>query len=106
MVQTIRIPTPAESRRIAMGKVSNASKSILLEEDQKFVSVLIRLAPGVQQPGDYPALKAAIEAIPGIQEIIPMVQGITPTELEPDIQTQIVVASRIKPISTATAPVE
>lgn len=74
MTATITIPEADERLQIACNKRARASGSLLLDASQKFACVLVKLAPAVTQ-ADYPALKAAIEAVAGVQEISLLVDG-------------------------------
>ena len=60
------------------------SNNKVLAVGQKFAVCLIRLADAVNQPGDYAALKVAIEAIPGIQEINLLIDGQCPASIPAD----------------------
>ena len=52
--------------------------------EQKVAVVVLKLAPGVDQPGDYAALKTAVEAITGIQNVELMVDGQAPATIPAD----------------------
>ncbi len=64
-------------RRYYQNKAMRASKAIELDADTKYAVVLLKLAPGVAQPDDYPALGAAIRAVQGIAGIELLVDGET-----------------------------
>jgi len=66
---------------IAIGRKSKQHESIALTADQKYAVVIMPLAQAVTQ-ADYPALKAAIQAVPGIQDGVRIIiDGRTPASL-------------------------
>ena len=77
MTATIIIPNADEQLQIAVNKRARASGNLLLDENQKFACVLLKLEPTATQ-GDYPVLKTAIEAVAGIQEASLLADGQVP----------------------------
>jgi hypothetical protein len=76
---TITIPSAAQQLKAALNStLGNRHGSVDVGSDQKFAVVFIPLVPAVTQ-ADYPALKAAIEAIAGIQPISLLIDGQMPT---------------------------
>ena len=61
--------TDAEKIELGFSKSKKASNSIDLENDTKYALVVLKLAAGVKQPGDYAQLKTAIVAITGITDV-------------------------------------
>lgn len=90
MVQTISIPDANEQLQIACNKRARGSFNTVLPENQKHACVLLRLAPAVT-PANYPALKTAVEAIPGIQSVELMMDGHIPASLPEDTEIRLYV---------------
>jgi len=70
---TITITEPSADQQLlnlynSEQRMRVASGALSLEVDATYALCLIRLAPAVEQ-SDYPALKTAIEAVTGVQEI-------------------------------------
>ena len=66
-VPTLTRLTAEQLIKMEFGKLRKNSGPVDLLDDADYAVCLFRLAPGVEQ-SDYPALKAAIEGITGIQE--------------------------------------
>ena len=96
MVQTITEPTADEKQQLIYNRKMRAGATVTVDPSQKFAVVLIKLAPAVNQPGDYPALAAAINAIPGIQEIELLIDGVTPAAIPANTQLRIVSEAQIR----------
>lgn len=95
MTTTITIPDSDEQLQIAVNKRARASGNLLLNADQKFACVLLKLAPAVTQ-GDYPALKTAIEAVTGIQEISLLVDGRVPVSIPVDHRVRLYLEAQVR----------
>lgn len=85
MARTLSEPTADEQLLDIYNRGMRISDRIVLETDQKYALCLIKLAAAVT-PGDYPALKAAIEAVTGVQEINLVVDHQTRATLPTDTQ--------------------
>lgn len=95
MPVTITIPDADEQLQIAVNKRSRASGNLLLDGNQKFACVLLRLAPDVG-PGDYLALKIYIEAHTGIQGVSLLVDGQVPVVIPEDHQMRVYVEAAMR----------
>lgn len=95
MPATIYIPDADEQLQIAVNKRARASGNLLLDENQKFACVLLKLAPSVVQ-SDYPALKAAIGAITGIQDVGLLVDGQVSASIPIDTQLRLYVEAAMR----------
>lgn len=95
MAATITIPDADEQLQIAVNKRARASGNLLLDEDQKFACVLLRLAPAVTQD-DYAVLRADIQAIPGIQGASLLVDGQVPTDISEDYQVRLYLEAALR----------
>lgn len=79
------IPTPDMASDAAyVDRVNRKSRAggttIVVDPEQKVAIVYLPLAPGVDQPGDYAAIRTAIEAVTGIQDDVTLVvDGQVPT---------------------------
>ncbi len=85
MARTLSEPTADEQLLDIYNRGMRIADRIVLETDQKYALCLLKLASAVQST-DYPALKAAIEAITGIQEISLVVDHQTRSTLPTDTQ--------------------
>jgi len=79
MVATIPIPSDDDQLRISCNKRSRATGSVNIDEGQKYACVVLKLNPGVSQPGDYATLKSNIESVLGIQSVSLLIDGQIPT---------------------------
>ena len=61
--------TADELEDLAFSKRKRVGFSGDLKNDTKYALVLVELAPGVSQPGDYPALKTALIGVTGIVDV-------------------------------------
>jgi hypothetical protein len=103
MTQTITIPSAADQLAVALNStLGNRGGSVDVGSDQKFAVVFVPLAPAVTQ-GDYPALKAAIEAIAGIQPISLLIDGQMPT-IPADMTATIKVNAQMRLRKTPVDP--
>jgi hypothetical protein len=93
---TIEEPTPDQQQQIIYNKRMRGTNIVAVDPDQKFAVTLIKLAAGVNQPGDYPALKTAIEAIAGIQEISLLIDGQTPSTIPAETELRVLVEGQIR----------
>jgi len=66
------------------------SAPLALTAGERYVACRFRLAAAVVQPGDYPALKTAIEGIAGIQEVYLLVDGQCPASIPDGKQLRLV----------------
>lgn len=78
-VRTLTMPSADEQQKLVRNR-TRISNNEPIGLSQKFAVVLLKLAPAVTQ-ADYPALKAAVEDIPGIQNVALLVDGLTDTTL-------------------------
>ena len=67
-IPTITRPSADERLRIVYGKRLKKTVQEDLIPEAKYAVCILRLAPAVEK-SDYPALKASVEAIAGIQDI-------------------------------------
>jgi hypothetical protein len=95
MANTIIIPDADAQLRIAVNKRARQSDTVLLDADQKFACVLIKLAPAVT-PDDYPALKAALEGVAGIEEVRLLVDGQAPGSIPAGAQVRLYVQGQMR----------
>ncbi len=68
MTITLIDMTPDQRLRLAVSKGLKRVVNKTLEDGTKYAICLLKLHPTVV-PGDYPALKTAVEGVTGIQEI-------------------------------------
>jgi len=95
-VVSITEPT-ADTQQVNMyNRAMRRSNVKVLSLDQKYAVCLISLAPAVNQPGDYAALRAAIEAITGIQEIELLIDGQTPSSIPVDKELRMVCEAHLR----------
>jgi hypothetical protein len=93
-IKTIRALTEDEQAVLVFNRRMRGANSVALNTGQKVAVCALKLAPAVQQ-SDYPALKAAVDAIAGIQEIELLVDfqapNIVPSgrEIRLNIDTQV-----------------
>lgn len=87
-VQTLENPTVDEQQKLVRNRTRRGN-SVPISTSQKFAVVLLKLAPAVTQ-ADYPALVTAIKAIPGIQDISLLVDGVTDTSCPPTSKFKLV----------------
>ncbi len=67
-----------------------------IDTGQKFAVCLIELAGGVNQPGDYAALKASVEAIAGIERISLLIDGQAPATIPVDMELRLCVEGHLR----------
>lgn len=72
-VKRLTMPTTDEQQRIIRNRTREGNR-VEMPTGQKFADVVLWLAPAVTE-ADFPALGAAIKAIPGIQNVTLMVHG-------------------------------
>ena len=77
-VQTITEPSADEQKVDLYNTRMRRSNVEVLVADSKYAVCLIRLHPAVNQRGDYPALKVALEAVAGIQDVSLLIDGHAP----------------------------
>jgi len=100
MAKTLAEPTADAQLLDVYNRGMRIADRIVLETDQKYALCLIKLAAAVQ-PGDYPALKTAIEAITGVQEISLVVDHQTRATLPTDTQLVAILELNLRIESTA-----
>lgn len=83
-VSTITEPSADQQQKDLYNRRMRASNVVTLDTGAKYATVVVKLAPAVNQPGDYGALKTAIEQIAGIQSISLMVDGQAPAAIPAD----------------------
>ena len=104
MAETISIPSAAEAMRIAVAKSARKSKTISIPAGQKVAVVVLPLNSGVTS-ADYPALKAAIEAITRIQNGVNLVvDGISRASVEAGYEQLLHVAVQLMTREIPTPP--
>ena len=83
-VVTITEPSADQQQKAMFNRSMRATAVVDLDTGAKYALVAIKLAPGVDQPGDYAAMKTAIEAVSGVQEINLLVDGQAPASIPAD----------------------
>lgn len=78
-VQTLTMPDADDQQKLIRNRTKKGNHEPI-SVSQKFAVVLLKLAPAVTQ-SDYPALKVAVEAVPGIQNVSLLVDGVTDATL-------------------------
>ncbi len=94
---TVTIPdfTPDQLLRKGFGNLmARTAPAVDLDLDQLYAVVLVKLNASVT-PADYPALKTAIEAVVGVQEIDLLVDRKTRATLPPDTKLTANVTVRL-----------
>jgi hypothetical protein len=80
-VQTITEPS-ADAQQVRLYNTTmRRSNQEGIATGQKFAVCLVKLAAAVNQPDDYAALKTAIEAVTGVQEISLLIDGQCPASI-------------------------
>ena len=95
-VQTIVEPTIADQQVDLYNTRMRRSNVETLVVGRKYAVCLIRLATAVNQPADYPALKAAIEAIAGVNEVTLLIDGQAPANIPTGKQLRLVVEAHLR----------
>lgn len=80
-LQTITEPTADEKQLQIYNTRMKRSNVKVLELDRKYAVCLISLHAAVNQPGDYTALKTAIEAVTGVQQVELLIDGQCPASI-------------------------
>lgn len=91
MVDTIIELTDDEKLRLAYDKRMHVVKNIVLDADQLYALSLLTLNNAVE-PSDYPALKASIEGITGVQNIALLVDHHTLASLPTDTELRATIS--------------
>ncbi|MCP4549643.1 MAG: hypothetical protein GY835_24575 [bacterium] len=73
-----------------MDKRGRARGSVVMLEGEKFACVLLHLGPTVTQ-ANYPAMRTALEAVTGVDEVDLLVDGQVPTGLPADTQVRMAI---------------
>jgi hypothetical protein len=95
-INTITEPS-ADTQQVDMyNRRMRRSNVKVLETDRKYAVCLIALHSAVNQPGDYGALKAAIEGVTGIQEAELLVDGQAPSSIPEGKQLRMVVEAHLR----------
>lgn len=96
-VVTIAEPTADQQMQAMYNRAMRATAPArVMTPDQKYAVCLIELGPVVDQPGDYAALKTAIEAVPGIQEISLLIDGQCPASVPGDTELRLYVSAHTR----------
>ena len=96
-MQTITEPTADQQQERMYNTRMKRSESVVLELDTKYAVCLLKLAPGVTQPDDYPTLKAAVEAVVGIQEVTLLIDTHgTPAEIPEGKELRMVAEAHLR----------
>ncbi len=84
-VVTITEPSAAQQQKdlYNSSRMQKGNRQVL-PTDQKFAVVVVKLAAGVNQPSDYPAIRTEMKNIPGVEEVWLMVDGKTPASIPAD----------------------
>lgn len=97
MTTTITEPTAAQQQVHLYNSGMKGHGQAVLDTGTKYAVALIKLANGVSQPSDYPALKSAIEAITGVSEISLLIDtNGTPASIPTGKQLVMVVDANIR----------
>ncbi len=97
MTETIIEPTSEQQQQdlYNSGRMSRTG-SQWIDVNKKFAICILSLADGVDQPGDYSALKTAIENVTGIQQIELLVDGQTPINIPSGTYLNLEIDGRLK----------
>ena len=95
-LQTITEPSATDQQLDLYNTRMRRSNVETLTVGRKYAVVLIKLAAGVNQPGDYAALGAAIKAITGIQDVTLLIDGQAPASIPAGKQLDMVVDAHLR----------
>jgi hypothetical protein len=95
-VRTLTEPDADEQQCLVYNRKMRVSNSAELPLDKKLACVILQLN-GVVVPDDYPALGAAIKAIPGIQDVYLLIDGQTPASIPEDTVLTLVAEVQLLP---------
>jgi len=95
-MQTITEPTADAKQRLVYNRKMRRGSTQTIDPEQKFAVCLLKLAPAVNQPGDYAALGAAIKAIAGIQDVTLLVDGQAPASIPEDTELRVVTEAQMR----------
>lgn len=88
-LQTIAEPSADQQQLNMYNTKMKRHSPLVLTAGEKYAACRLRLAPAVTQ-GDYPTLKAAIEAITGIQEAQLLIDGQCPAGIPADKELRLI----------------
>ena len=83
MVKTISEPSADQKQKTIYNKHMRAGANVTLDPEEKLAVCLLRLHPAVT-PADYARLKAAVEAVTGIELIALLDDAQAPASLPAD----------------------
>jgi len=95
-LHTITEPSAEEQQVRIYNTRMRRSNVKVLEPDRKYAVCLISLAPAVNQPGDYAALKAAVEDVMGIQAVELLIDGQCPASIPEGKELRMVVDAHLR----------
>ena len=94
-IKTLTMPSDGEIQEFVCNRKMRASEIIELPTGQKFITIVLKLAPAVMQ-ANYPALKNAIKDIQGIQDVLPLIDGETFSEIAENRKLNLVVDVQVR----------
>lgn len=94
-IQTLTVPSADEQQKLVYNRKVKASNSIELLLNKKLACVILQLN-GVVVPDDYPALAAAIKAIPGIQDVNLLIDGPTPSSIPENTKLMLCIDTQLR----------
>jgi len=94
--RTITEPTAVQQLLDTYNRKMKAANVKTLETSGKYAICLISLAGGVSQPGDYAALKSAVEGITGITEIELLIDGQCPASIPEGKQLRMICEAHLR----------
>lgn len=87
---TMTEPSADEQQVRIYNTMMSRSNRLTLTAGKKYAAARLRLAPAVNQPDDYPALKTAIEAVAGIQTAQLLIDGQCPSTVPADRELRMI----------------
>jgi hypothetical protein len=95
-IATITEPS-ADAQQVRLYNTAmRRSNQEVIATSQKFAICLIKLAGAVAQPGDYAAMKTAIEAVTGVQGIVLLVDGQCPASIPSGKELRAIVEGQLR----------
>ncbi len=95
-LQTISEPSTDDQQVDLYNTRMRRANMKALTPGRKYAVVLLKLAAGVNQPGDYAALGAAIAAITGISGVTLLIDGQAPASIPAGKQLDLVVDAHLR----------
>lgn len=95
-LQTITEPSADEQQIGVYNRQMRKGNRQDIATDQKFAVCLIELAGGVDQPGDYAALKVSIKGVLGVQSISLLIDGQAPAAIPVGKKLQLYVEGHLR----------